>query len=62
MISPYLDDITLFSRSYEEHHNQLTELLGVLRKHNISLNLSKCAFVMKEVDFLGYHLSPEGGG
>ena len=56
----YLDDIILFSRSYEEHRNQLTEVLGVLRNHNISLNLSKCAFAMKEVDFLGYHLSPEG--
>ena len=55
-----LDDIILFNRSYKEHRNQLTEVLGVLRKHNISLNLSKCAFARKEVDFLGYHLSPEG--
>ena len=59
MISPYLD-ITLFCRSDEEHRNQLTEVLDVLRKHNISLNLSKCPFVMKGADFLGYHLSPEG--
>ena len=35
----YLDDIILFSRSYEEHRNHLTEVLGVLRNHNISLCL-----------------------
>ena len=56
----YLDDIALFSISIEEHKSQLRELLECLRSCNISLNLSKCAFAMKEVDFLGYSLSAGG--
>jgi hypothetical protein len=34
--------------------------LGRLRECNISLNLSKCAFAKKEVDYLGYPLSSDG--
>ena len=59
-ILAYLDDIALFSCNLEEHKKQLRELLECLRKCNISLNLSKCAFAMQEVDFLGYSLSAEG--
>ena len=59
-ILAYLDDIVVFSRTLEEHHRQLEELLGRLRKCNISLNLSKCAFAMQEVDYLGYTLSAAG--
>ena len=59
-ILAYLDDIIIFSRSLKEHFGQLKEILECLRKRNITLNLSKCAFAMKEVDFLGYSLSSEG--
>ena len=59
-ILAYLDDMILFSRSYGEFRKQLLEILECCRRNNISLNLSKCAFAMTEVDFLGYHLSSEG--
>ena len=59
-ILAYLDDIIIFSRSYDEHLQQLRELLKCMRKHNISLNLSKCRFAMSQVDFLGYNISKDG--
>ena len=59
-ILAYLDDIVIFSQSLDEHCDQLRELLGRLRECNISLNLSKCAFAKKEVDYLGYTLSSDG--
>lgn len=59
-ILTYLDDIVIFSRSLEEHEKQLEMLLERLRRCNISLNLSKCSFAMKEVDFLGYSLNGDG--
>ena len=59
-ILAYLDDIALFTSTLAEHKSQLRELLDCLRHCNISLNLSKCAFAMKQVDFLGYSLSADG--
>ena len=59
-ILAYLDDIALFSRTYDEHLQQLSEVLDCLSKCGISLNLSKCRFAMEKVDFLGYHLSRDG--
>ena len=56
----YLDDLVIFSTSLHSHLTQLREVLDLLRKANINLNLSKCAFVMSEVDFLGYALSEKG--
>ena len=59
-ILAYLDDIVIFSQTIDEHCEQLRELFERLRQCNISLNLSKCAFAMKEVDYLGYTLSSDG--
>ena len=56
----YLDDIVIFSRMFESHYRQLHEVLECLRKHNITLNLSNCAFAMNRVTFLGYTLSADG--
>ena len=56
----YLDDIVIFSRTIDSHYHQLHEVLECLRKHNITLNLSKCSFAMNRVDFLGYTLSAAG--
>ena len=56
----YLGDVVIFSRTMEEHYDQLKEVVACFRKHNITLNLAKCAFAMNEVDFLGYNISNDG--
>jgi hypothetical protein len=55
----YLDDIIVFSRSFEQHLIDIEAVLERLRLANLKLN-KKCVFAMNEVDYLGYSFSAEG--
>eukprot|EP00173_Palmaria_palmata_P005169 Plantae.Rhodophyta-Palmaria_palmata.ctg8581.p1 GENE.Plantae.Rhodophyta-Palmaria_palmata.ctg8581~~Plantae.Rhodophyta-Palmaria_palmata.ctg8581.p1 ORF type:complete len:410 (+),score=63.84 Plantae.Rhodophyta-Palmaria_palmata.ctg8581:642-1871(+) len=50
----YLDDIIIFSRSFEEHLVHLSGFLGLLKSANASLKLSKCRFAQRDVVHLGH--------
>ena len=56
----YLDDISLFSQSDEEHVVRLLRMFRKCRKFGISLNPKKSFFSMKEGKMLGYIISQEG--
>ena len=56
----YLDDILIFSDTYDEHVKQVSEVLSRLRKNNLYASLKKCDFHKEEVEFLGYILSGVG--
>jgi transposase InsO family protein len=53
----YLDDIIIYSATFEEHISLLQEAFKRLRQHNIKLKLSKCYFVKPEVEYLGHIIS-----
>ena len=57
---PYLDDVILFSGSFEDHLLHLRKVLQRLRSKGIKLKLEKCNFFQKEVKFLGRIVSREG--
>jgi hypothetical protein len=46
----YLDDILIFSRTWEEH----------MLQHKIYANLEKCSFGMNRVQYLGYIVDENG--
>ena len=50
----YLDDILILSRSWEQHLQQLQQVLNFLRQQKTFLNLDKCSFTMKSIKYLGY--------
>lgn len=50
----YLDDVLIPSKTMEEGIQLLQKVLNLFQKHNVTLNLSKCRFLEKEVDYLGY--------
>ena len=50
----YLDDILIFSKTWEEHLVHLTHVFEKLEKASISLKLSKCEFGKNEIQFLGH--------
>ena len=50
----YLDDILIFSRSWEEHVQQFWQVLETLRQHQLYLNMDKCSFAMNNIKYLGY--------
>ena len=53
----YLDDIIIFSAS-EEHIQHIQNIFDCLREHN--LKLSKCKFMQKETQYLGFIISEDG--
>ena len=56
----YLDDIIVFSSTWEEHLAQLRQVFERLRHSTLKLVAEKCAFAAKEVSYLGHRVTEEG--
>lgn len=56
----YMDDIIIFSTSLQEHIQNLKMVFIKLREANLKIQLDKCEFLRKEVEFLGHVVTPEG--
>ena len=56
----YLDDIIVFSSTWEEHLARLREVFERLRHAKLKLGASKCKFAAKEVSYLGHRVTEEG--
>src|SRR5947209_3532318 len=48
-IAIYLDDTTIYTKTYKEHLKVLEEVLKRLREHGLFLKPKKCAFAIEEV-------------
>ncbi|CAF4563297.1 unnamed protein product, partial [Didymodactylos carnosus] len=55
----YLDDILIFSNSFEEHIKHLQEVFGVLSEHQFMLNLDKCSLAKQAIDFLSHTITED---
>ena len=53
----YLDDIIVFSKTFEQHLLDLRTVFNRFRNHQFRFKLSKCSFAQKEVDYLGHTIS-----
>ena len=49
----YLDDIVVYSATWDEHVQQLQAVFGRLSEANLTLNLAKCEFGQATVTYLG---------
>ena len=56
----YLDDVIIFSYTFEEHIERLEAVFSRVKQHNQKLKPSKCEFLRSEVDYLGHVVSEEG--
>ncbi|GBM39216.1 Retrovirus-related Pol polyprotein from transposon 17.6 [Araneus ventricosus] len=56
---PYLDDVAIFSQSWEDHLRHLEDILDRLRSAKLHIKLSKCQFAQAYVKYLG-HLVGQG--
>ena len=56
----YLDDVTTFSKSDDEHIRHLRRVFKKCRRFGISLNPKKCLFGLEEGKLLGHIISKDG--
>ena len=56
----YLDDILVYSKTFEDHLSHLRQVFDRLRLANLKLKPSKCKFACPQVTYLGHVVSPEG--
>lgn len=50
----YIDDVAVFSHSWEDHLKHLTAVLRTLTEVGLTANLNKCKFAQSEVRYLGH--------
>ena len=55
-----LDDIIVHGSSQREHDERLRQVLTVLRKRGLTVNVEKCGLNMSHLVFMGHVLSSRG--
>lgn len=50
----YLDDIVIYSSTWEEHLQHLEVVISHIRSTGLTINPSKCSIAMAETEYLGY--------
>ena len=53
----YLDDIIVFSDSFDDHLYHLERVLSCLKMRSLILNPPKCVLAAQEIDYLGHTIS-----
>ena len=56
----YLDDILVFSKTFEEHLTRLETIFSRIRMSGVKLSPAKCKFLKSEVTYLGHKISHNG--
>jgi hypothetical protein len=56
----YLDDITIYSKTFQEHLDHVQQVMNVLKEANLKLNLAKCYFFLNNIKFLGHVIGKDG--
>ena len=56
----YIDDILIFSNSFEEHLAHVKLVLDTLKAANLRAKASKCKWFQTDVEYLGFRLTGDG--
>ncbi len=56
----YVDDIIVYSDSFETHLERLRHVLNHLRANNFVIQPAKCEFAKSEIIYLGHKISDKG--
>ena len=56
----YLDDILVYSDTFDSHVKKLDLILTKLSKNNLKLRYEKCSFFKTSVNYLGHYLTKDG--
>lgn len=56
----YIDDILIYSDDEKSHLEDIHTVLKKLSEYDLKISLSKCVFMVPELDFLGCNISCDG--
>lgn len=56
----FFDDILIYSNSLEDHVQHLELVFEVMRSNKLFAKMSKCAFAVDRVEYLGHFISAQG--
>ena len=56
----YLDDICIFSPTFEDHINDVKEVFNRIREANLKLKPTKCKMFQKQIQYLGHVITTDG--
>lgn len=56
----YLDDIIVYSTSFDQHLLDVIQVCQVLQASNFKLNYKKCSIFQHEISFLGHKINADG--
>ena len=59
-VDVYIDDIGIFSNDFDEHIKLISQVCQRLEDNGLKVNPLKCEWAVRETDFLGYWMTPEG--
>jgi hypothetical protein len=59
-VTVYLDDIMIYSKSFEEYIENIKKVLMKLKKINAIIKLKKCEFGKRNIEFLGHIVGKDG--
>lgn len=58
----FVDDILIYSESEEQHIKDVSDVLDRLEQHELFIKPSKCCWMKREVDFLGFNVRVGANG
>lgn len=59
VITVYMDDILIFTKTVEEHRQVTTKVMEILLENDLFLKPSKCTFEADQVEYLGFIISAD---
>ena len=55
----YMNNILIFTKTLEEHHNIVDQVLAILEKNKLILQSNKCLFYQTKIDYLSVIISKD---
>ena len=56
----YLDDVCIFSRTFESHLQHIEEVFKRLKQAGLKLRPNKCKFALRQIKYLGHIINSDG--
>ena len=59
-VAVYIDDVVIYSKTFEEHLEHLEKVFKKLRESNLMIKLTKCKFAESDIKYLGHKVGKNG--